>query len=248
MLESAHGLLRTLLIHAGRMLSRILFEVRIEGREHLPPDGSGPLIVIANHFSWFDAPILSLHLPFSPAFLVATESRRHWWVRLFIDVFGGIPVWRGQVDRTALRLSLATLAQGKAVGVFPEGGMNPEIAARVARGERILELHGHTSRRSATLARGKPGTALLAVQSHARLLPVALNGTERILDNLPRLRRTPITLRIGPVFGPLQLDPALRGPARRQRLDELADRIMLQIAVLFPPEQRGPYREHAGAG
>jgi len=57
-----------------------------------------------------------------------------------------------------------------------------------------------------------------------------------------KLRRTPVTIRVGRPFGPLQIDPGLRGRARRQRLDELSDLMMQQIAVLFPPENRGPYR------
>ncbi len=79
------SMVRVLLIQVlGRLLSFILFDVTIEGKENLPNGDQRPLIVIANHFSWFDAPILAIHLPFQPAFLVATESLRTWWVRAFI--------------------------------------------------------------------------------------------------------------------------------------------------------------------
>jgi 1-acyl-sn-glycerol-3-phosphate acyltransferase len=198
-------------------------------------------MVIANHFSWFDAPILAIHLPFQPAFLVATESLRNWWVRSFINLFDGIPIWRGQVDRNALRLSLEALQQGKILGVFPEGGMNPDNRERIARGEQIPEIRGHASRRSGALVRGRSGTALLAVQSQTYILPVAIIGSERILDNLSHWRRTPIHFAIGPVFGPLSIDESVRGSARRALLDRLTDEMMIHIATLFPPERRGPY-------
>jgi 1-acyl-sn-glycerol-3-phosphate acyltransferase len=159
-----------------------------------------------------------------------------------VQLYHGIPVWRGQVDRDAFRYSLQALEKGLVVGVFPEGGMNPENAARIARGEQILQVRGNASRTSAQLARPRPGAALLATQSNAHILPVGILGTERILDNIGRFRRTSITLRIGPVFGPFQMEPGLRGPARRQRLDELADFMMQRIAALMPPENRGPYR------
>jgi 1-acyl-sn-glycerol-3-phosphate acyltransferase len=227
----------------GRTLSFLLFRVTVEGKENLPSSATRPLIVIANHFSWFDAPILAIHLPFAPAFLVATESLRRWWVRGFIKLFDGIPIWRGQVDRNALRLSLDALKRGLILGIFPEGGMNPQNQERIARGEQIPEIRGHASRVSGTLVRGRSGSALLAVQSQAYILPVAIIGSEKILDNLRRFRRTPIHFRIGPVFGPLTLDETVRGPMRRAELDQLTDKMMRHIAVLFPPERRGPYAD-----
>jgi 1-acyl-sn-glycerol-3-phosphate acyltransferase len=232
--------LRAILIAFGRLLSHILFDIRIYGRENMPRNVR-PLIVIANHFSWFDAPLLAIWLPEPPAFLVATESLRHWWVRLFVNVFDCIPVWRGQVDRNAFRKSAEALEKGLPLGIFPEGGMDPDVAERVARGEQIRQFRGHASRRSAQLARPRPGSALLAVQTKAHILPVGLLGTERILDNLKSFRRTGVIMRIGPMIGPFTIDPSLRGRARRQRLDELGDLMMQHIARLFPPENRGPY-------
>ncbi len=232
-----------LLLGLGRLISAVLFDLRVEGAENLRAANRRPLILIANHFSWFDAPLLSVHLPFQPRFLVATESFRNRIFGALMHFFDCIPIWRGQVDRRALRRSLQSLEQGKVIGIFPEGGMNPEIAARVARGERIMEVRTHASRISATLAAARPGSALLAVDSHAYIVPVAIMGSEQILDNLPHFRRTSILFRIGPVFGPLEIDPALRGPSRRAQLDQLTHAMMMHLAQLFPPEKRGPYAE-----
>ena len=77
-----------------------------------------------------------------------------------------------------------------------------------------------------------------------RSCPWDLLGTERVYANVLRFRRTPVTLRVGKPFGPLQIDPTLRGKARRQRLDELADLMMQQIAALFPPECSRPLSQH----
>ena len=139
------------LIMLGRLLARLLFNVQLRGVENIPAEETA-LIVIANHFSWFDAPLLSLLLPFSPSFLVATESLRLWWVRSFVNIFDGIPVWRGQPDRRALHRALDHLAQRRPLGIFPEGGMDPEMAERIARGEQVHELRGHFSRRNARIS------------------------------------------------------------------------------------------------
>jgi 1-acyl-sn-glycerol-3-phosphate acyltransferase len=241
-LNRASPTMRRIILAFGRALGRVVFSVRIEGAENLPRQRE-PLIVISNHFGWFDAFILTVYLPFPSVFLVATESQRKWYVRFFMNVFDGIPIWRGQVDRDAFRSALKVLGQGRSLGVFPEGGINPDLGERIARGEPIMTLEGATSRIGGQLARAKPGTALLATMSRKRILPVALLGSDRIGANLRRLRRSVVTMRIGPIFGPIAVEGGVSGPARRARIDELSDEMMRHVAALFPNEQRGPYAD-----
>lgn len=234
-------LLRTMLVAIGWLLCHILFRVTIEGWQYAPKKPNG-LLVISNHFSWFDAPIISLLLPYPPAYLVAAEAIDNRWVRPFTTIFESIPIWRGQVDRQALTTAITRLRAGAVIGIFPEGGINPELADTVARGEQIAALQGNMSRTDSSLIRAKAGVALLATMSGSELLPVALIGSQHIVRNLRQWRRTPITLRIGPTFGPLVLGQGLKGAARRQQMDQLADEMMHHIAALFPVEQRGYYR------
>ena len=225
----------------GRLAFRLLLNLKVDGLENVPKDG--PLLVIANHFSWFDAPLLTLCLPFQPAFMVASESQRFWFVRMFMRAFHGIPIWRGRVDRKALSAAITRLKQGQAVAIFPEGGIDPRLAERRSRGETIVEDdYGFISRHDAQLTHAEPGTAYLALQSQARLLPVALMGTEKILPNILRWRRTHVIMRIGQPFGPLAVESTLHHTDRRRHLDQLAEQNMQRIALLFPPENRGPYR------
>lgn len=231
---------RQVLLAIGRLLIKPFIALRVEGKEHLPPAPQS-LLLIANHFSWFDPPVLALALPFHPAFLVATEAQQQWWLAALLRLFECIPIWRGQVDRQAIRTTLQAIEGGKVVAIFPEGGVNPDLAERVARGETIAEVRGNMARLDAQLAPARSGAALIAVMSGASILPVALYGTETILQNLRRWRRPSVTVRIGPIFGPLKLEPHLTGQARRRQLDALAASMMHRIAELFPPEQRGYY-------
>ena len=105
-------MLALLLLIFGRIVTLLFLRIHVEGEENVPEHG--PLIVTANHFSWFDAPLLTLYLRERPAFLVASESQRFWFVRLYMRAFNGIPIWRGQVDRQAFQRALYRLREGKA--------------------------------------------------------------------------------------------------------------------------------------
>lgn len=239
-----HTMLGWTLLAIGRMISRAILHVNVLGSYNVPSDR--PMIVISNHFSWFDAALITLYLPFRPVFMIATESQRFWFVRLFMAGFQGIPVWRGGVDRKALRMALDMLDAGQSIAIFPEGGIDPRRAAQRARGELVEESvtndYSHSSRLDAQLTHAQPGTAFLAVQSGVSILPVALIGTEQILNNLMRGRRTHVTVRIGRPFGPLEIDKSMTRAARREQLDTMGELIMLNIAELFPVENRGPFR------
>ncbi|MCB0080822.1 MAG: 1-acyl-sn-glycerol-3-phosphate acyltransferase [Caldilineaceae bacterium] len=226
----------------GWALCHILFQVTIEGAEHAPRRPNG-LLVISNHFSWFDAPIISLLLPYPPAYLIAMEAIDHPWFRPLIITFESIPIWRGQVDRQAMTTAVHRLRSGEIVGIFPEGGINPELSDTVAKGQQIAELQGNMSRKDSALIQAKPGVALLATMSGVPVLPVALIGSQHILDNLRRWRRTPLTLRIGPAFGPLVIDATRKGTARRQEINNITDEMLRHVARLLPPEQRGYYAD-----
>ena len=232
-----------LLVLIGRIIGFLILRITVSGVENVP--AGKPLIVTANHFSWFDAPLLTLHLPVRPAFLIATESQRFWFVRMFMSAFNGIPIWRGRVDREAIRRAMSVLQQGEAIGIFPEGGIDPRLRANREQGQQIIEQesYAHIARYDGQLTHPLPGTAYLAVESQALILPVALLGTEHILNNMLRLRRTDVTIHIGQSFGPLTIEQNLSRIERKQNLNRLAEQIMVRIAALFPQNRRGPYRD-----
>ncbi|MCP4423335.1 MAG: 1-acyl-sn-glycerol-3-phosphate acyltransferase [Chloroflexi bacterium] len=224
------------------LVLRVLIKLTIVGRENLP-DGDEPLIIIGNHFSLVEGPIIGLHLPYDMTFFAAAELQKHPFIRLLYSLVDVILVHRNQADRAALRQASEALAQGKQLLIMPEGGIDPAHRDALASGQETSANETVNSRLSAELIPPRPGSAYLAVRSGARIVPVAILGGEQVLDNARRLRRTKVTMRIGPPFGPLQLDLTLRGAARRQQIDEYGHEMMRRIAALMPPENRGPYRE-----
>ena len=127
------GVLQSILVFMGRVIGSLFLSVSVSGREHIPRGEA--MILVSNHFSWFDGPLLMIFLPFRIAFLLAIETERVLFFRFLSRAFSLIPIWRGQVDRKAMREALAALQAGRTVGVFPEGGIDPAMAEIRERGE-----------------------------------------------------------------------------------------------------------------
>lgn len=241
MYAALQAILQSILVFMGRVIVTIFLSVKVSGLEHIPRNEA--MILVSNHFSWFDGPLLMIFLPFRIAFLLAIETERVWFFRFLSRTFNLIPIWRGQVDRKAMRAALAALQEGRTIGVFPEGGIDPALAEVRERGEQIEQIAGHTARHSAKLIRAQAGIGLLATQAQSRLLPVAVLGTEKILVNVRRLRRTKVKIRIGDPFGPLTIPSDIPRRQRRLHLDALAHEAMTKVAALLPPANRGPYQD-----
>ncbi len=186
----------------------------VEGVEHVPPEGG--LILVSNHLSYADPPLLAALLPRPTHFMAKEELWASPVVRWLANNYGAFPVRRGAVDRVALRRASAILRAGGVVGMFPEG----------------------TRSRDARLHRANPGAALIALRTDAPLLPAAITGTEhvfRFLAGQPPVRAD-LKVRFGPAF---RLPP--RSGRDGSQLQRLADEIMCHVAELLPPSYRGVY-------
>lgn len=234
--------LRSLFRALARFIARIALRLKIEGWENLP--SNGPLIVISNHFSIFEAPLLLAFLTYGDrmTFIAAEEVREARIIDYLVDLFELITIWRGQPDRQALRKAFAFLDEGGVVGILPEGGVDPDLRRLTNVGVQTGLRGGTSVRAKPELIPARPGVAYLAIRSGAPVLPIAFIGAEAIESNLRRLRRTPLIMRIGPAFGPYVADPALSRAARRDELEAFGDDMMRHLAALLPPENRGVYQ------
>jgi 1-acyl-sn-glycerol-3-phosphate acyltransferase len=194
-----------------------LSELEVQGADNIP--ARGPLIVVANHFSFLDPALMVGIMPWPLEFLGGFhQPNAPGSVKFIPRMWGFLPVFRGTAARRSLQLAEQVLTQGGVLGVYPEA-----------------------TSAMAFLRPARPGTAFLAARTGARLLPVGFSGLTEVFPRLRQGRRARVMVRIGRPFGPFAV--SARGQARRQALDELGHEIMRHIAELLPPELRGYYSD-----
>jgi 1-acyl-sn-glycerol-3-phosphate acyltransferase len=197
-------------------LIRIL--CRVDDRELAKIPARGPLILVANHVNFLDVPLIITHLQPRP---VTGWAKVETWdnlaFRFLFNLWGGIPIRRGELDLTAFHKALNVLNAGKILAVAPEGTRSGD---------------GH-------LQKGYPGVVLLALRSGAPLMPVVYYGGESFWSNLHRLARTNFHIMVG---NPFTLDAHGQALSRDVR-QSMTDEIMYQMAALLPPAYRGWYAD-----
>jgi 1-acyl-sn-glycerol-3-phosphate acyltransferase len=195
---------------------------RLIGEHNLPT--SGGCILVVNHMSFIDAPLLLTLIkhPKLSAF-VANKYRRSIFFRLMLNWAGsgaGGIVWvkRGAADRSALTAALKALQSGVMLGIAPEG----------------------TRSRTGGLQSPKAGVAFLATKANVPIVPAVMIGTDKAFAELKRFRRPSLILKVGPSF---KLGPITR-KQRAAQLQVHTEDIMLRLAALLPEEYRGVYADH----
>ena len=158
---------------------RFFFRGRIFGIEHVPNDGG--VVVVANHGSHLDPPILGHALGRPIAFMAKAELFSIPIISSIIKACGAYPVSRGAGDREAIRMASGCLTNGWATGVFLDG----------------------TRQDNGRVNSPKSGAAFLAARTGSLLLPVAIINSHRAFSKGSKIPRfVPIHLRIGQLIPP----------------------------------------------
>jgi 1-acyl-sn-glycerol-3-phosphate acyltransferase len=141
----------------ARMVGAIFFfclgGVRVIGKSRIPKTGG--LLVLANHVSDLDPPVVQYACPRAIRFMAKSELFDMKGVGAALRTFQSFPVRRDSADRESIRMSVDLLKDGQVVGVFPEGELSED-------GE-LQEL--------------KAGTALIIRLAQCRVICCGLKGT-----------------------------------------------------------------------
>jgi len=159
----------------------ILFRPKVKGLRNVP--GTGPVIIASNHLSFSDSIFMPLVVPRKVTFLAKSEyftspGPKGLIKKLTFIALGQVPVDRsgGRRSEAALIAGLKVLAEGKCLGIYPEGTRSPD----------------------GRLYKGRTGIARLAIESGAPIIPVAMFNTEKIQ---PTGTVVPKVMRVEMIFG-----------------------------------------------
>ena len=163
----------------ARAIARPLFRLNVTGRDVLPV---GPFVAAVNHLSHVDAVFTAVAIRQPIRFMAAADLiGMNRGMDFLLPYYGSILVPRSGVALGAVKESLAHLANGGRLAVFPEG--------RRSEGWRHTEI--------------KRGAGWLAIRAGVPLVPVALSGTDRVMGLEDRkVRRAHVDVRIGEPLSP----------------------------------------------
>lgn len=113
------------------ILIRILFRLRIFGRENFP---DAPYIVTSNHASFLDPPLVAIACRRNPvSFMGKKELFEVPGVRIWARLVGIIRTDRDAKSISALREAIRQAKKGRVIGIFPEGSRAEDGRLREAK-------------------------------------------------------------------------------------------------------------------
>jgi 1-acyl-sn-glycerol-3-phosphate acyltransferase len=192
---------------------RLFFKIDRSELSKVPHNG--PLLMMVNHTSNLEGPMLYAFL--QPRPLHALAKQELWkskFMAYLMEMWKSIPVDRQNMGRATMDACFKVLEQGHILAIAPEG----------------------TRSKDGLLQEGKGGVAFIAHKKDIPMIPVAVTGFEK--SEKKRLRRPRITIKVGPVFEIKQKGGRIDADTRQA----LADEIMLRLAQLMPEEKRGHYQ------
>jgi 1-acyl-sn-glycerol-3-phosphate acyltransferase len=194
--------------YTTRVIAFWYFRFETRGLENIPREGG--VLVVSNHQSAVDPPMVGCKFRRSLNVLAKAELCRYPILGRFMRYIGSIPFRRQGVDREAMAKIVDLLRGGGLVILFPEG----------------------TRTHDGKLGKAGPMTGMMAAQAGVPCVPAYIDGAFRAF---PRTRSYPLPRKITITYGkPFDLPPRPEGVKNRVYYQLCADEMMRKIAELAP--------------
>lgn len=203
-----YGLLYLFLKYLLLTLMKIFF--RVEYHFHPDIDWSKGYLIVSNHCSHLDPPLVGCGMPARLHFFAKAELFTIPVIGYLIkDHLGCVPVKRGTADLRALKATIHYLKTNENIGVFPEG----------------------TRSKDGKMKKAKGGVAMMAYQSKSKVLPVYISGSYNAFPSGAKFfKLKKIHVYFGKPYVPTQYDEKKSKEIYQQIADTMMDKVR-EIAI-----------------
>ncbi len=132
---------------------KLFYKVEVRGLENLK-DAGPRAVIVCNHVSFLDAPVLAAFLPGKPMFAVNTFVAEWFWVRPFLKMIDAFPL--DPANPFSLKSLIKEVEKDKHCVIFPEG--------------RLTE--------TGSLMKVYDGPGMIADKAGAKIVPIRLDGVQ----------------------------------------------------------------------
>ncbi|SFV09370.1 acyl-[acyl-carrier-protein]-phospholipid O-acyltransferase / long-chain-fatty-acid--[acyl-carrier-protein] ligase [Methylobacterium sp. 174MFSha1.1] len=200
------------------ILFRAFYRLEVRGIENVEKAGPNAIIAL-NHVSFLDAGLALSLTERDPTFAIDHTIAQKWWVRPFLWLTRALPL--DPTKPMATRTLINAVKSGETLIIFPEGRLTV----------------------TGSLMKVYDGAGLIADKSGVPVVPVKIEGPERTAFS--RLSRAQVRRRWWPKFTVtvlepvrLDVDPALKGKARRQAAGAALYGVMSDLIFRTAPTDR----------
>lgn len=218
------GILR---IFAVKFLSGLMdkyAEINVSGAENLEGE-EGPFLFIGNHLSNSDGIILwKVMKKWDPTFVAGVKLKKDALTYLGTIAVKNTPIVPNTADKAGISNIIKLIKSGENIVMFPEG----------------------TRSRVGSMIKARKGLNLIAKLSKAKLVPIGMYGSEKLLPvgkdadmNKETFHKAKVYVKIGK---PFEMAKRNKGEDKKEYEERAADEAMGKIAELLPEEYRGVYK------
>jgi len=184
-----------------------IYRIEIIGIDKVPEKGR--VVICSNHISYLDPVIIGAFIPRCVYFIAKKELYNNKFVASLVTFLNAFPVDRESFSMKVFKTSFEVLENENALGLFPEGKRSTD----------------------GILGEGKKGVGLIAVQTASPILPVAVSGTNKIIQKPHRRMFFPkIKLIIGDI---IDTEDIIKKHGKKESVDLVFQKTMKEIKKLY---------------
>ncbi len=211
MLKTKHSKSYFILYRIVQFVLKVIFTLlyRVEKIDLYKVPVKGSLIICSNHISYVDPVIIGAFIPRCIYFMAKKELYSSKFLSSLVTFFNAFPVSRQAFDRKAFYTSFEILKNENVLCLFPEG----------------------TRSTDGILRKGKKGLGFISAVSSTSILPVALSGTNKIIQKPHKRVFFPkIKLIIGDI---IDVKHILKEHNKKEAVSIIVDRTMKEISKIY---------------